>query len=125
MSSMSVMSAEATKRAAEPMMRSVMLWADAPRTIRVPMLAGPMQMGMASGTTLMSSSGLSGVWDSRCSPMRATEVRNRSAPAPMRKASSVKPNTLNSDSPKKYSTVPTMKTAVPVRRAVRRLRRPP
>ena len=84
-----------------------------------------MQIGMASGTTLMSSSGLSGVCDSRCSPMSATDVRNSSAPAPMRKASSVKPNTLNSDSPKKYSTVPTMKTAAPVRRAVRRLRRPP
>ena len=78
-----------------------MLCADAPRTMRVPMLAGPMQMGMASGTTLMSSSGLSGVCDSRCSPISETDVRKSSAPAPMRKASSVKPKTLKSDSPKK------------------------
>lgn len=49
MSSMSVMSAEATKEGGEPMMRSVMLWADAPRTISVPMLAGPCRWGWRAG----------------------------------------------------------------------------
>ena len=104
---------EATSKAAAPISLSCGVEAEAPITMTVPMEAGPMHRGIANGTTLISAStGMEG-W-SVVSFINDTAVRNSNTPEPIRKASSVKPNTPKILSPKKYRTTPITNTATPV-----------
>ena len=70
-------------------------------TITMPMEAGPMQRGMASGTMLISSSSVRCFPAALSSRMSETAERKSRTPAPMRKASSVKPNREKIRAPKR------------------------
>ena len=83
-----------------------------------PMADGPMPRGIASGTTLMSPSCLVRGWV-QSSFISEMAVKKSSRPTPMRKASRVKPNSVNRCEPNKKRNVPMMKIATDVLQAVR------
>ncbi len=72
-------------------------------TSSVPIVAGPMMIGIAIGTTAISCFCV-GFGVSLLFWMRFTAERKSSAPAPTRNASSVIPNMAKMCEPKKYRT---------------------
>lgn len=81
----------------------------APSTNIVPMVAGPTIIGIASGTTEISSRcSLGSPFACKRVPLftKLTAVKNKSAPAPIRNESKVMPIKLNNNGPAKNKTAP-------------------
>ncbi|OPZ26271.1 MAG: hypothetical protein BWZ01_02168 [Deltaproteobacteria bacterium ADurb.BinA179] len=100
----------AASRAEHPTIFPHTLVTSAPMTSRAPVVAGPMVMGMARGTTVMLS-GSSGRTVTSVPRTRSTAERKSRAPAPTRKASRVIPKTEKMALPRKYRTRPMRMTS--------------
>lgn len=87
----------------------------APRTSRVPIVAGPTIIGIAKGTTAISSSG-DGFDVAGLAWTIPTADKNSRAPAPTRKESNVIPNSEKITLPKRKSSKQEMPTAPLTRR---------